>query len=482
MVLPTDQISFSDLRRIIGPNDSNLISLGQCRPSFPPAYGNGIIGVTDTNIAMSQFRGKPKYPKGFVFKTFKGSSYTFTAGAGGGPYSNSGNSLNANPGSGGAGGILVNGAGPSGETTAGTGGHTPNNPRSYGGYGGVGYGAGGGGGGRNYLQAMGGGKATNGFAYLYLNGSEFFATSTTSTITYTCTSSGTLKYILMGAGGTGGKNATNSYSSAGGYAGHLEFGDINVTNGTVITITIGIGHGYSKFVSGQGNILTYYERGGTTSIVFNGQTRSALGGRHGDFNTSGTGSSAGGPGGDGQWYSFSSGSSGGNGTGGQGSTYFNSAINHVANIGGYFADNLSLFNSYIMNATGKTSNMTNISSASNSIFTANGGVNNFSMQWYGKFYAPTSGSYTFYLGSDDASYLWIGSTADSGYTTSNANINIGGIHAITTTSYTISLTGGTFYPIRIIYGQSTGNYDFNLSFTGPNIGRTYDFNGYIFDF
>ena len=130
MVLPTDQISFSDLRRIIGPNDSNLISLGQCRPSFPPAYGNGIIGVTDTNIAMSQFRGKPKYPKGFVFKTFKGSSYTFTAGAGGGPYSNSGNSLNANPGSGGAGGILVNGAGPSGETTAGTGGHTPNNPRS----------------------------------------------------------------------------------------------------------------------------------------------------------------------------------------------------------------------------------------------------------------------------------------------------------------------------------------------------------------
>ena len=132
MALPTTSIAFSDLRTIIGPNDTNPFSLGQCRPSYAPSYGSGIPGVTDNNISMSEFKGKSKLNMGFTFRAFKGPSYTFSAGAGGGVAATS--SMYAIPGSGGAGGILVNGAGPTGGTGqsyTGTG-----YPKSYGGYGG----------------------------------------------------------------------------------------------------------------------------------------------------------------------------------------------------------------------------------------------------------------------------------------------------------------------------------------------------------
>ena len=51
---------------------------------------------------------------------------------------------------------------------------------------------------------------------------------------------------------------------------------------------------------------------------------------------------------------------------------------------------------------------------------------NFSCQWIGYFLATTTETYTFYLSSDDGSYLWVGPTALSGFTTANTTVNNGG--------------------------------------------------------
>jgi len=75
--------------------------------------------------------------------------------------------------------------------------------------------------------------------------------------------------------------------------------------------------------------------------------------------------------------------------------------------------------------------------------------------WVGYFLAPSTGSYQFQTISDDGSYLWIGSTASSGFSTFNSGVNNGGNHgAQTRTSVVYSLTGGLAYPIRILYGNN----------------------------
>ena len=65
----------------------------------------------------------------------------------------------------------------------------------------------------------------------------------------------------------------------------------------------------------------------------------------------------------------------------------------------------------------------------------------FTIEWNGFFLLDFTGSWTFRLNSDDGSYLWLGSLALAGYTTSNANINNAGVHAMTLTlTLTLTLT------------------------------------------
>ena len=73
----------------------------------------------------------------------------------------------------------------------------------------------------------------------------------------------------------------------------------------------------------------------------------------------------------------------------------------------------------------------------------------------GYFLPKNTGSYTFFLNSDDASYLWIGNNALQGYTKENALVQNGGIHGALEVSASISLTAGVYYPIRIIYGNQS---------------------------
>jgi hypothetical protein len=152
----------------------------------------------------------------------------------------------------------------------------------------------------------------------------------------------------------------------------------------------------------------------------------------------------------------------------------------IKNEGGYFADDPTWFDSRTENYTANLT--TDLSSA----YTITGGNapsisgtwSLYSMELFGYFYAPTAGSYTFYTASDDASYLWIGSSALAGYTTSNALVNNGGLHGVTENSASITLTANTYYPIRVQMGQNLGGDGFTISFAGPGISKTSNWAGY----
>jgi len=119
-----------------------------------------------------------------------------------------------------------------------------------------------------------------------------------------------------------------------------------------------------------------------------------------------------------------------------------------------------------------TTNMTRVTSG---IYNSQ---NNYSIEIFGYFRATVSGSYTFSLVSDDGTYMWIGSNALIGYTTSNTNIT--NASGTTATTCTVTLLVGTYYPIRIQYTQGTGGSDLQFSFTPPGGTQTYNGQGYFF--
>lgn len=139
---------------------------------------------------------------------------------------------------------------------------------------------------------------------------------------------------------------------------------------------------------------------------------------------------------------------------------------------GYFADDVSWFAS-------RTPSTTTIQVGS--IFeppTDDG--ENFSYQWLGYFKPTTTETYTFYLSSDDASYMWIGSNARSGFTTGNALINNGGLHGPTEVSGSIALSAGVYYPIRIQFGEQNVGDICTFSFSTPTITKTTNTTGKTF--
>jgi hypothetical protein len=105
---------------------------------------------------------------------------------------------------------------------------------------------------------------------------------------------------------------------------------------------------------------------------------------------------------------------------------------------------------------------------------------NFSCQWLGYFKPTTTETYTLYISSDDGSYLWIGANALSGFTTANATINNGGAHGPVEVSTTISLTAGTYYPIRMQFGEIGGGDVFSFNYSTSTITKTTNVTGLVF--
>jgi hypothetical protein len=145
---------------------------------------------------------------------------------------------------------------------------------------------------------------------------------------------------------------------------------------------------------------------------------------------------------------------------------------------GYFNDDVTFF-ATATPATVGTNPDTSVQTTS--IFEGSGDSGtNFSCQWLGYFKPTTTETYTFYTASDDASYVWIGDNAITGFTTTNAIVKNGGLHGITEQSGTVSLTAGVYYPIRIQFGELNGGDAMTFNFSTPTITKTTGVTGLVF--
>ena len=104
----------------------------------------------------------------------------------------------------------------------------------------------------------------------------------------------------------------------------------------------------------------------------------------------------------------------------------------------------------------------------------------YSWQWLGKFRSAAAGTYNFCTASDDASHLWVGATAASGFTVANAVVNNGGLHGVNTRCGNVTLAALTDYPIRIQFGEWGGGDAMSVYFTPPGGSATYNGTGYFF--
>ena len=145
---------------------------------------------------------------------------------------------------------------------------------------------------------------------------------------------------------------------------------------------------------------------------------------------------------------------------------------------GYFADVHSFFATATPTSFG-TNPATSIQTTTISEAGSDDG-SNFSCEWLGYFLPSTTETYTFFTASDDASYVWVGPNAISGFTTANATVNNGGAHAVIETSGTISLTAGVYYPIRIQFGELSGGDALTFNYSTPTITKTTDVTGRVF--
>lgn len=124
---------------------------------------------------------------------------------------------------------------------------------------------------------------------------------------------------------------------------------------------------------------------------------------------------------------------------------------------GYFADNPNWFASATPH--GDTNVMTDFTwfQSPNSDY--------YSWEWKGTFKSAAAGTYQFCTKSDDATFIWIGETALTGATTTNALVQNGGIHGVTQRCGTTTLTANTSYPFRMVYGDGCCGDSIEMWFT-----------------
>ena len=95
-----------------------------------------------------------------------------------------------------------------------------------------------------------------------------------------------------------------------------------------------------------------------------------------------------------------------------------------------------------------------------------GNIHNYSVEWYGVFIPDSTGNWTFSTDSDDASYIWIGPTADTGYNNTNATVNNRNPHPMIGINQNIksaqNYVKGQQYSIRMQFGEAGGQYNFIL--------------------
>ena len=145
---------------------------------------------------------------------------------------------------------------------------------------------------------------------------------------------------------------------------------------------------------------------------------------------------------------------------------------------GYFSDNVNFFATATPASVGGNP-ATSVQTTSIFEPSQNDGEN-FSCQWLGYFKPTTTETYTFFTSSDDASYVWVGSNAQTGFTTGNSTVNNGGLHGTLEKFGSIALTAGTYYPIRIQFGELSGGDVMTFNYSTPTITKTTNVTGLVF--
>jgi hypothetical protein len=95
-----------------------------------------------------------------------------------------------------------------------------------------------------------------------------------------------------------------------------------------------------------------------------------------------------------------------------------------------------------------------------------------SVQWLGYFTPTTTENYTFFALTDDAMFMWIGNDATASYTTASINIGTTSPGPLSLTGSVISLTSGSFYPMRIQFGEANGGEYLTMSYSTTTIAKT----------
>lgn len=85
---------------------------------------------------------------------------------------------------------------------------------------------------------------------------------------------------------------------------------------------------------------------------------------------------------------------------------------------------------------------------------------NYSMEWIGYFKPAVTGDFVFSANVDDIMYMWIGSNAVSGFTTTYPNW----ILENSSGSRGLTMTAGKYYPVRIRYSEYEGNNACDIRF------------------
>ncbi len=150
---------------------------------------------------------------------------------------------------------------------------------------------------------------------------------------------------------------------------------------------------------------------------------------------------------------------------------------------GYMADDPTFTSRFTKTDTpGYSSDFTSITSATNNIIPANDSRNNYSIEWFGYFRPNVSGTWKFKIGSDDCSYLWLGTNALAGNDTSrNALASSPGLHSFTTSAnQSVDLSANIFYPIRIQFGDDTNNDNLVVTVTNPSNTTMTNLSGLVF--
>lgn len=148
---------------------------------------------------------------------------------------------------------------------------------------------------------------------------------------------------------------------------------------------------------------------------------------------------------------------------------------------GYFNENVNFFSSAKNTANGITSVFNDLTSSTSGLKNQNTGTA-YSIEWTGFFVPNLTGNWQFKTNSDDASFIWIGNNATSGYSTSNALIKNPGIHpAKFSNEATIYLDTNVHYPIRIQYGNGGGTDAFQFFLKPPNGSYTTNGNDLFFN-